>query len=150
MTANRNEQRYAWRQRNIGRLLNIAVQRFERRVLELMGEAGYGGLSLSHMAVTRNLDVRGTRATEIAKRAGITKQFVGELISQLEDVGLLERIPDPDDGRARITRFTRAGLAWLEAFGIAVKQAEQEMKKELGSALFDALKQGLDRYGARE
>ncbi|HEY3537339.1 MAG TPA: MarR family transcriptional regulator [Trinickia sp.] len=150
MNDKRNGQRYAWRQGNIGRLLNIAVQRFERRVLQLMGEAGYDGLSLSHMAVTRNLDVRGTRATEIAKRAGITKQFVGELIGQLEDVGLLERIPDPDDGRARITRFTPAGFAWLEAFGIAVKHAEQEMKKELGAELFNAIKQALDRYGSSE
>lgn len=146
----KSAQAYQWRRHNIGRLLNMAVQRFEKRVLELMTEAGYGDLSLSHMTITRNLDVRGTRATEIAKRAGITKQSVGELIGQLEDIGLIERITDPDDKRARIVHFTPAGLAWLDAFGIAVKQSEKEMKEELGAAALNNLKQGLEQYGSDE
>jgi DNA-binding MarR family transcriptional regulator len=138
---------YQWRHNNIGRLLNMAVQRFEKRLLEVMAEAGYGEFTLSQMSVTRNLDVGGTRATEIARRADITKQSVGELIGQLEQLGLIERIPDPDDKRARIVHFTPAGLAWLEAFEIAVKQAEHEMREELGAATFKLLKQGLAQYG---
>jgi DNA-binding MarR family transcriptional regulator len=141
---------YRWRHNNIGRLLNMAVQRFEKRVLEVMAEAGYGGFSLSQMSVTRNLDVGGTRATEIARRADITKQSMGELIGQLEQIGLVERTPDPDDKRARIVHFTPAGLAWLETFEIAVKQAEHEMQQELGAAAFKLLKQGLGQYGADE
>ena len=141
---------YQWRHNNIGRLLNMAVQRFEKRVLEVMAEAGYGVYTLSQMAITRNLDVSGTRATEIAKRAGITKQSVGELIGQLEETGLIERIPDPDDKRARIVHFTAEGLAWLEAFEIAVKQSEKEMREELGPATFKLLKESLAQYGSDE
>ena len=141
---------YRWRHDNIGRLLNMAVQRFEKRVLEVMAQAGCADFSLSQMSVTRNLDVGGTRATEIARRADITKQSVGELIGQLEQLGLVERIPDPDDKRARIVHFTPAGLAWLKAFELAVKQAEHEMREELGAAAFTPLKQGLTRYGADE
>lgn len=141
---------YEWRQNNIGRLLNMAIRRFEKRVLELMTEAGYGEFTLSQMSITRNLDVGGTRATEIAKRADITKQSVGELIGQLEEIGLIERIPDPDDKRARIVHFTTAGLAWLESFEIAIKQAEDEMRKELGATSFRLLKQGLAQFGADE
>lgn len=146
----KNANAYQWRHDNIGRLLNMAVQRFEKRVLEVMAEAGYGVYTLSQMAITRNLDVGGTRATEIARRAGITKQSVGELIGQLEDTGLIERIPDPDDKRARIVHFTAEGLAWLEAFEIAVKQSESEMREELGTAAFKLLKQGLAQYGSGE
>lgn len=141
---------YQWRHNNVGRLLNMAVQRFEKRVLEVMAEAGYGDVTLSQVAITRNLDAGGTRATEIAKRAGITKQSVGELIGQLEETGLIERIPDPDDKRARIVHFTPAGLAWLEAFEIAIKQSEHEMREELGAATLEQLKQGLMRYGSDE
>lgn len=141
---------YQWRSNNVGRLLNTAVQRFETRVLELMADAGYGEFTLSQMSVTRNLDVDGTRATEIARRAGITKQSVGELIGQIEDIGLIERIPDPNDKRARIVHFTPAGLAWLAAFEIAVNQAENEMRKALGAATFKLVKQGLEQYGADE
>ncbi|WP_349606441.1 MarR family transcriptional regulator [Cupriavidus sp. DF5525] len=141
---------YEWRKSNIGRLLNMATQRFEKRVLELMAEAGYGEFTLSQMSITRNLDVGGTRATEIAKRADITKQSVGELIGQLEEIGLIERIPDPDDKRARIVHFTNAGLAWLESFEIAIKQAEHEMQDELGATSFKLLKQGLAQFGADE
>lgn len=141
---------YEWRHNNVGRLLNMAVQRFEKRVLDVMAESGYGDFTLSQMSITRNLDVQGTRATEIAKRAGITKQSVGELIGQIEAIGLIERVPDPDDKRARIVRFTAAGLAWLRAFELAVSQSEHEMRNELNAATFIALKEGLAQYGANE
>ncbi|MBC7203204.1 MAG: MarR family transcriptional regulator, partial [Pusillimonas sp.] len=68
-----------WRIDNIGRLLNNAIKRFESRILLEMEQAGYGGFSLSHITITRNLDTEGTRATELARRAGITKQSMGEL-----------------------------------------------------------------------
>lgn len=141
---------YQWRHNNIGRLLNMAVQRFEKRVLEVMAETGYGDFTLSQVTITRNLDVRGTRATEIARRAGITKQSVGELIGQLEEIGLIERIPDPDDKRARIVHFTPAGLAWLEALEMAIKQSENEMREELGATNVKLLKQSLAQYGSDE
>lgn len=141
---------YQWRRNNIGRLLNMAVNRFEKRVLELMAEAGYGEFTLSQMSITRNLDVGGTRATEIAKRADITKQSAGELIGQLEEIGLIERTADPLDKRARIVHFTTAGLAWLKCFEIAIKQAEGEMRKELGASSFKLLKHGLAQFAENE
>lgn len=151
MTAEKkNAKAYQWRHDNIGRVLNMAIQRFEKRVLEVLAAAGYGNFTLSQMTITRNLDVGGTRATEIAKRAGITKQSVGELIGQLEEIGLIERIPDPDDKRARIVHFTPTGLAWLEAFEIAIKQAEREMQDELAASSFMQVKQGLALYGSGE
>ncbi|WP_353557810.1 MarR family transcriptional regulator [Paraburkholderia terrae] len=146
----KREQLHEWRHHNVGRLLNYAVQRFEKRVLQLMTAAGYQSVTLSHMSVTRNLDIQGTRATEIARKAGVTKQFVGELVGQLEELGLVERVPDPDDRRARIVRFTPEGQAWLAAFGVAVRQSEQEMKKELGADHFKILGEALQKYGKSE
>ena len=106
----------AWRHANIGRLLNNAVRRFEARVLELMTASGHVETRITHVSPTWNLDVEGTRLTELARRASMSKQAMGELVDQCVDLGLVDRIADPSDGRARIVMFTSAGLAWLEAF----------------------------------
>jgi DNA-binding MarR family transcriptional regulator len=139
----------AWRHANIGRLLNNAVRRFESRVLELMATRGHGETRIAHVGLTRNLDVEGTRLTELARRASMSKQAMGELVDQCSELGLVAREADPRDRRARLVRFTPAGLRWLEAFRDAVDVAEREMRAELGKAAMDAIVQGLAAYGAR-
>jgi DNA-binding MarR family transcriptional regulator len=139
----------AWRATNLGRLLNQAAQRFEESVLAKMVAAGHGQFTLSHISVTRNLDAQGTRATEIARRAAITKQSLGEIIIQLEQLGIVMREPDPSDGRAKIVRFTGHGMVWLEQFHGAVDETEAEIAAALGPALYDALKEGLRNYTTR-
>ena len=148
--ANPGKQPYSgeplWRRENVGRLLNDAVARFENSILKQMEQAGYKGFSLSHISVTRNLDLEGTRATELARRAGITKQSMSELIQQLESNGIVERRPDPADGRAKIVFFSKAGLTWLEAFRASLHNAETCMIHELGQETVSALKHALATY----
>jgi DNA-binding MarR family transcriptional regulator len=139
----------AWRHANVGRLLNNAVRRFEARVLELMSASGHVETRIAHVNLTRNLDVEGTRLTELARRASMSKQAMGELVDQCADLGLVHRVADPSDGRARIVMFTPAGLAWLDAFRDAVDAAEQEMRAELGKTTMDAILKGLALYGAK-
>ena len=138
----------AWRHANIGRLLNNAVRRFESRVLELMNEQGHAETRIAQLSLTRNLDVEGTRLTELARRASMSKQAMGELIDQCTELGLVDRIADPRDGRARIVRFTRAGLTRLNALRDAIDIAEREMRAELGKTTMDTILKGLAAYGA--
>ena len=139
----------AWRHANVGRLLNNAVRRFEARVLELMSERGHVETRISHVNLTRNLDVEGTRLTELARRASMSKQAMGELVDQCAELGLVDRVADPNDRRARIIKFTPDGLTWLDAFRDAVDVAEQEMRADLGKATMDAIVKGLAAYGAK-
>ncbi|WP_076866034.1 MarR family winged helix-turn-helix transcriptional regulator [Bradyrhizobium mercantei] len=139
----------AWRHANVGRLLNNAVRRFEARVLELMGERGHVETRIAHVSLTRNLDVEGTRLTELARRASMSKQAMGELVDQCAELGLVDRVADPSDRRARIVMFTPAGRKWLDAFRDAVDIAEQEMRAELGKPTMDAILKGLVVYGAQ-
>jgi DNA-binding MarR family transcriptional regulator len=139
----------AWRHANIGRLLNNAVRRFEARVLELMSASGHDETRIAHVNLTRNLDVEGTRLTELARRASMSKQAMGELVDQCVELGLVDRVADPSDGRARIVMFTPAGRIWLDAFRDAVDVAEREMRGELGKARMDAILKGLAVYGAK-
>ena len=138
----------AWRHANVGRLLNNAVRRFEARVLELMDERGHARTRIAQLSLTRNLDVEGTRLTELARRASMSKQAMGELVDQCTELGLVDRVADARDRRARIVRFTRKGLAWLSAFRGAVDVAEREMRAELGKAAMDTILKGLAAYGA--
>ena len=136
----------AWRLGNAGRVLGDAVTRFESRVLQLMTTAGHSDTRLSHVNLTRHLDLEGTRITELARRARMTNAAMTELIDQCERMGLVLREVDPDDKRARTVQFTEAGREWLKSFGQAVKKAEREMLKEIGPEAAEVLLQGLARY----
>ena len=114
-----------------------------------MNERGHVETRIALLSLTRNLDVEGTRLTELARRASMSKQAMGELVDQCSELGLVDRMADPADGRARIVKFTRAGLVWLNAFRDAVDVAEREMRAELGKATMDTILKGLVAYGAK-
>ncbi len=141
---------------NAGRVLGNALTRFEARVLELMAQAGHAQTRLPHINLTRHLDLQGTRITVLAQRAHMTNAAMTELIDQCEALGLVVRLSDPADRRARIVNFTDAGRLWLAAFAKALKKAEREMVDEIGAdaaaTLFDALARYagvVDSIGAR-
>ncbi|WP_246012890.1 MarR family winged helix-turn-helix transcriptional regulator [Pigmentiphaga humi] len=137
---------YHWRTHNPGRVLSGALRRFEQRVMDLMSEAGHSETRRWHVNLTRHLDLDGTRITDLARRSAMTNAAMNELIGQCEDMGLVERVADPADKRARIVRFTGVGLAWLDAFGRAVAVAQQEMEDEIGSGGMTVLLKDLAGY----
>lgn len=139
----------AWRLGNAGRVLGDSLTRFEARVLELMSLAGHGHTRLSHVNLTRHLDLEGTRITELARRAHMTNAAMTELIDQCEALGLVARAVDASDKRARMVRFTDAGRDWLIAFGKAVKKAERELFTEIGPEACTVLLDGLGRYAGK-
>lgn len=137
-----------WRMHNIGRLLNDSIDHFEKRVLELMADAGYSEARMTHISLTRNLGLEGARLTELAQRASMTKQSMAQLVNQLAELDMVERRSDPKDGRARIIVFTTKGLSWLKAFRDAVHRAEQEMDEIIGSDNLQLIKSCLAQYNA--
>src|SRR5436190_6003108 len=56
-------------------------------------------------------DPEGERTVELAQRAGITRQSMGEVVRDMVALGIVEMVPDPADGRAKLVRFTEAGKA---------------------------------------
>ena len=148
-----------WRQTHLGRLLGHAMRRFDERVLHLMAHdpqvplalsnlAARAQVSAAHIHVTRHLDRDGSRLTELAERAGMSKQAMGTLVDQCEAWGLVTRMPDARDARARSVRFTADGLAWLEAFRLAVAQAEAEFRASVGDDVATVVTIGLEAYAA--
>jgi len=148
-----------WRQAHLGRWLALASQRFDARVLALVAAnpqlplalshlAARGQLTASHIHITRHLALAGSRLTELASRAGISKQAMGKLVDQCEAWNLVQRQPDLKDARARRVVFTPTGLAWLTAFEQAVTQTEAELRAELGAEVATVIAIGLEAYAA--
>ena len=146
-----------WRLTHLGRLLGHAMRRFDDRVLSLMANnidvplalsnlAARSQVSAAHIHITRHLALEGSRLTDLAQQAGMTKQAMGDLVDQCEAWGLVMRVPDEQDGRARRIRFTQSGLAWLQAFREAVAQAEAEFRSEVGSEVATVVTIGLEAY----
>jgi DNA-binding MarR family transcriptional regulator len=96
--------------------------------------------------ITRHVALEGSRLTDLARQAGMTKQAMGDLVDQCEAWGLVTRDPDPRDARGRVVRFTPAGLAWLQAFKDAVAQAETEFRQEVGDEVATVVQLGLEAY----
>ncbi len=94
----------------------------------------------AHTRLFPHIDLAGTRATAIAERAGISKQAVGRLLEDLEGWDIVERLPDPADGRAQIVRWSAAGRRGLLE-GLALLQAQEaEIRERLGAAELEALR----------
>ncbi|MBY0410342.1 MAG: MarR family winged helix-turn-helix transcriptional regulator [Burkholderiaceae bacterium] len=146
-----------WRQTHLGRLLGHAMRRFDARVLQLMARNVDVPLALSNLAardqvgaahihLTRHLALGGDRLTDLAQRAGMTKQSMAQLVDQCEAWGLVTREMDPHDARARRVCFTSTGLAWLQGFREAVVQAEAEFRADVGDDVATVVAIGLEAY----
>jgi len=98
---------------NIGLLLQQLSRDFERRARATLNARGHTRLQPSHQVVFASLGRAGTRLTDLAARAGMTKQAMGQIVDDLERLGYIERVPDPADGRAKIVRFTPSGLEFV-------------------------------------
>jgi DNA-binding MarR family transcriptional regulator len=98
-----------------------------------MEEAGYGDVRGAHGCVFGNIEAGGMRLTELAERAGMTKQAVGEAVSDLERLGYAERVADPTDGRAKIIRLTDQGCAAQRAGFAIIADLEAEWVERFGA-----------------
>ncbi|MCP4444251.1 MAG: winged helix DNA-binding protein [Myxococcales bacterium] len=84
------------------------------------------------MAIYPHLSLEGTRITTLAARMEISKQAVGQVVEELEQMGLVRRVPDPSDGRAKLVKFTAAGReGMLRGLGL-LETIEQELAIALG------------------
>ncbi len=146
-----------WRLTHLGRLLGHALRRFDERVLQLMAVDVQVPLALSNLAardqvgaahihITRHLAVGGSRLTDLAASAGMSKQAMADLVTQCEAWGLITRERDAYDRRARQVLFTESGFLWLEAFRRAVAQAESEFKSAVGPEVATVVALGLEAY----
>lgn len=119
-------------QRTFGALLRGPYQVLATRVYEELAERGYTDVRIAHGVVFRHIAPEGSRITELAERAQLTKQSMGALVDYLRERGYVELHPDPADGRAKLVRLTERGrMLQLTALEISA-QVEQSLADSLG------------------
>jgi DNA-binding MarR family transcriptional regulator len=132
------------------RLLSTALDDFSAELFERVETAGYGDLRPGHGCVFGNIDPDGSRLTDLAERARMTKQSVGEVASDLEARGYVERVPDPNDGRAKIIRLTERGRE-AQAIGQGlIDDLERDWGERFGADRVAALREALEVITAED
>ena len=129
----------------IGALLRIPAQAIHRRIIKELNAAGFDELSLPHIAVLQFPGPDGVRPGTLAERAGMSKQAMNQLLRSLEKFGYIVRSEVPDEGRARIVRFTKRGHAAYAKIHDILRDIEREWSAELGPKDFTQLKELLTR-----
>lgn len=129
----------------LARLLLAAHRTLSADLADELDERGWPDIRASQAALVLNVDRRsGTRLTELARRAGVTKQAMMIVVDELEVRGLVRRTPDPDDGRAKVVRLTARGRTFAAECRRAVAAVEARAKRNLGGRRYDVLRETLD------
>ena len=103
----------------------------ERALGRLSADPARPRVRAAHTALFPHLDFEGVRLTDLAARVGVTKQAVGQLVDDLAALGMVERIPDPADRRAKRIRFSRRGhAALMQGLGVL-----RDLEAVLGAAV---------------
>jgi DNA-binding MarR family transcriptional regulator len=135
---------------NIGRLLLRAQRDFDAELNAQLRERGYQDVRLAHSALFAHIDPEGTRSSELAERAGMTKQGMGQLVADLEKKGYIERVEDPADGRAKLVRLTKKGRRHVRDAGEIIGEIEEAYAQRLGNGRLETLRAILEDLSPRE
>jgi DNA-binding MarR family transcriptional regulator len=131
---------------HIGQLLRDAFRRFEDELRAgLAGPREQFGVRPVHDAVLAYLDREGTRASVLAERAHLTRQAITQLVDELEELGVVSRSPDPEDGRAKIVAYTPEALVHFDAGRAVIAEIEQRWAADVGARRYRELRAALER-----
>jgi DNA-binding MarR family transcriptional regulator len=128
---------------SVALLLFSAYRIMEKRVFVALSEAGFGDVTPAQARLFRGIGHHGSRLTELAETAHVTKQTAGFLVEQLERAGYVTRIADPADARARLIKIAPKGAAALPIAAAAVAEVEAEWSASIGSERVARLRETL-------
>ena len=127
-------------------LVHNLDREFQSHMVRTAHARGRTDLKSSHNFLFAVLGDEGDRSANLAARAGITRQSMGEVIRELVDLGVLEMVPDPHDRRAKIVRYTEAGSAFAGEGFQHLRELEARFEGEFG-ADYEAARDVLERVG---
>ncbi len=130
---------------NTGVYLRILWDDLRYNLETQLKENGFDDISPSHGWIFYNTEEGGSRITDLAAKARITKQSMSVLVAQLEDGGYVKKTPDPNDKRAWLLLLTAKGKK-VKAAGQQINyDFEEQWKKKLGEKDYAQFRQLLAR-----
>jgi DNA-binding MarR family transcriptional regulator len=130
---------------NFGVLLFIPYRHMENRILQAIKDAGYDELTLAQARVFQRIVPGGSRLTDLAEQAQITKQSAAGLIDELERMRFVRRVPDPNDRRARLIQLDRRGREAVKVAQATHDEIQAEWRAHIGIRRFAELRDTLER-----
>jgi DNA-binding MarR family transcriptional regulator len=123
--------------------MRILLRQSTLHTSEFLREQGFGDLRPMHLLVIERLVLSGVRATELAETLGLTKQATGQILDRMEAVGYVERVPDADDGRAKVVQLTDRGRRAANALRSHADEADARWQEILGPTRYRQLRAAL-------
>lgn len=118
---------------NLGILLFVAYRALEQRAHDALVAADITDITLAQARIAARIGPHGTRVSELAEQARVTKQSAAFLIEQLEATGYVERVPDPADRRARLVRLTARANRVVTAANTEIERVLAEWAEHVGA-----------------
>lgn len=131
-------------QLSLGVLAFLAYRAAETHVMQRLAEAGYGDVTQGQARVAARIAPDGIRMSDLAEQAQVTKQTATSLVDQLERRGILERVPDPADQRARLVRLAPRGLELCAVARRAEGELDAAWEDHLGARRTQRLRDALE------
>jgi DNA-binding MarR family transcriptional regulator len=128
---------------NTGLLLYLPYRAMEARVFEDLRTAGFTDMTLAQARIFQRIGPQGTRLTDLADQARVTKQTAAALVQVLEECGYVHRTIDPTDARARLVHIAERGLDVTEVATRTVADVEREWRTHLGARRYERLRDTL-------
>src|ERR1700758_2635211 len=113
---------------DLGVALFIPYRYMEDRIFRALQDAGFDDWTLAQVRVFQRLAPDGSRLTDLADQAQMSKQSAGVLVDQLERLGYVRRVPDPADGRARLLVLEQRGRRAIEVVTATLDEIYSEWK----------------------
>jgi DNA-binding MarR family transcriptional regulator len=124
---------------------------FNDAIAERMQARGFEPLSRSQAFVMAQLQNGPARPAALARRLGVSRQAVQQLLRPLTARGLVEVLPDPDDGRATLVHPTVAAIEFGMAAAAEHGEVERLLESRIGRRDLDELRRILARdWGSPE
>ncbi|MBO6947341.1 MAG: winged helix-turn-helix transcriptional regulator [Rhodospirillales bacterium] len=139
----KKDQQPSFRTENFGRLLLVALNNWQQALVEGLQAKGFEDVRTSHISLLRHIDMDGTRITEIAERAGISKQAVGQLVTICKALDLVMTETDPSDRRAKIVTFTEHGRRLIHEQQAIIEATDNAVRAKIGDKDFEKLRRQL-------
>ncbi|WP_091629458.1 MarR family winged helix-turn-helix transcriptional regulator [Amycolatopsis saalfeldensis] len=130
---------------DLGVSLFIPYRYMEDRIFRALQDAGFDDWTLAQCRVFQRVAAEGSRLTDLADQAQMSKQSAGVLVDQLERLGYVRRVPDPVDGRARLIVIEQRGRRAVEVVAATLGEILSEWKAYLGTRNFALLQQILEQ-----
>jgi DNA-binding MarR family transcriptional regulator len=110
------------------------------RIRAELSDGTMGDLRMSHVRVLAAIPPGGVSITELARRAGMTKQGCGQFVTHLAGTGHLRTSPDPEDGRVRLVFRSVAGDRFMDEVYAALDRIEGDFAAQVGPRRFATFK----------